>query len=219
MCKLKIKNKLNTYFYVFDSIRTVLKKNNALIKQNNTALSVLYFGLCNHLYACMDAYVTLFEKENYYMCKTVDRILLDLYIKTRMLSMADDPEDLAKKIMDGDKIKKADLSRIYGQTKGILVDTDLCHKFDEIDDGYAINQPVDAKYGHRVGVLESRYREDCKYVHPNIPCVWSYTTDKQNDWRVIIEEDASSFVDLAQKINMFLSEVLKKIVSQQRGLK
>lgn len=208
---------MNTCFNVLDSIRTVLKKNNALIKQNNTALSMLYFGLCNHLYACMDAYITLFEKENYYMCKIVDRILLDLYIKTRMLSIADNPEDLARKIMDNEKIKKADLSQIYGQMQGVLVDTDLCHKFDEIDNNYAISQTVDQKYGRRVGVLEARYREDCRYVHPNIPCVWSYTTDKQNDWRIIIEEDAQAFILLAQQVVTVLTNICTNLIKQQRN--
>lgn len=206
---------MKNYFSPFNTIKSVIKKNNEHINTNASALSMLYFGFCNHLFSYMDAYQVLFEASNYYVCKTLDRALLDLYIKARALLMADNPEEVANKILDGKKIKKADLSRIYGKIEGNVTDTDLCHQLDEIDDNYSINQPIDPKYNHRIGILESRYREDCKYIHPDIPCVWSYTTDKQNNYRAIIENDAYSFVGLAQQILTLLSRIATILIQQQ----
>ena len=208
---------MKRYFDAFASIKNVICKNNEFVDKNPSALSMLYFGFCNHLLSYMDAYQVLFAAGDYYVCKALDRALLDLYIKARVLLMADNPEEVAKLILDGKKIKKANLPCFYGEEKGNIIDSDLCHKFDELDNNYATSQAVDQKYKHRVGVLEARYRDDCKYIHPNIPCVWSYTTDKQNDWRTIIEEDAHSFVSLAQEIVTVLTNICTNLIQQQRN--
>lgn len=199
---------MSEIFNSFKTIKQVLEKNSKNITKKNTALKMLYDGFVEHFLAYIDAYQILFENNNFYVCKNIDRGLLDLYIKARSLLIADNPENLAKDIIDEKKIKRSYFSDIYENNKGYITDTELCVIFDRIDNNYAVNQCADVAKNRKIGLWEKRYIEDSRYVHPRLPCIWSYTRDKENDWRVLIEEDANSFVRLASSVLYVITEIL-----------
>ncbi len=198
-------------FPVFDTIKNVLNHNNKLIVKGRSHLSLLYFGFCNHLYYYMDAYKTLFNVGNYYVCKTIERAVLDLYIKARVLCIAIEPEELAKCIIEKGQLKKDYLRP--GVIKECSV-TKLCEFFDEYD-GNILS--VDSVTGQKRGALINKYRDACKYVHPDMPCVWSYTTDTLNDWQTLIRNDKEEFIQLAYNTNVVLSRIFQLVFNKQNG--
>lgn len=187
-------------FGEFEKIKHILKANIENINNDGTGLVMLFLGFCNHLVYYMDAYKVLFNSRNYYVCKTMERAVIDLFIKARCLLMAQNTEEFARKLIDTGKISKNDLQP---ETIKDVSTTRLCEYFDAAD-----RSTIDPIMG---GPLTRRFRDCCKYVHPNMPCIWSYTTDKQNNWQTIIEDDKEEFISIAYRVNTILSLLVRKI--------
>lgn len=191
-------------FADFDKIKHSLDSDIRAIKNDGTGFVMLFLGLCNHLVYYMDAYRVLFDSGNYYVCKTIERAVIDLFIKSRCLLIAKNPEDFAMTLITTGKI-----SKIYLQPETIkeVTITKLCEYFDATD-----RSSIDPIAG---GPLKRRFKEACKYVHPDMPCVWSYTTDKQNNWQTIIQNDKEEFIAIANRVNTILSLIVRKIHKPQ----
>lgn len=184
-------------FDVFNTIKEILKKNNEQIHINND-ISLVYLGFCVHFISCLDAYKLLYENENYYACKSIDRMLIDLYMRIRFFNTVDNPKDLAKQIIE-DKyswnIKK------------------LCENFDKEDDTYSYFPGTTDKVSEE-GKFERRYKDDCSYIHPSKKYVFQYfnqqTIDDESNEK-INQDDAEQFIILATEVVGFLSNILKHV--------
>lgn len=202
---------MHDQFQTFDSIKNVLRHNNEMLSMNKSHLSLLYFGFCNHLCSYMDAYKTLFNAGNYYVCKTIERAVLDLFIKARALCIALNPEELARCMLEKGKLNKDYLRPNTIKNCSI---TKLCEYFDEQDGNILL---VDSVTGQKSGMLTNKYRDACKYVHPDVPCVWSYTTDTENNWYSLIRNDKEEFIQLTSNIHVVLSQIFRLVFNQQNG--
>ncbi|MCM1294493.1 MAG: hypothetical protein NC311_02955 [Muribaculaceae bacterium] len=203
---------MNRDFQIFEQIKNILQENNKEIRAGTSWLTTVYRGLCNHLYYYMDAYKLLFENDNYYVCKTIERAILDLYVKTRCLVIAENIEMLAQELVKTGKIDKQYLKPDVIKNCST---TYLCEYFDE-QDGNVFSEDVNT--GQKSGVLTTKYRDACKFVHPAFPCIWSYTTDSRNNWQTIIQNDRDEFIGLVLKENSLLSILSGKIIENQRGV-
>ena len=156
----------------------------------------------------MDAYKLLFNSSNYYVCKSVERSVIDLYIKARILTICKDPEKVAKTLIEERKIYKKD---VLGEGKGTMTDTGLCRHFDKIDNTYYSDDK-----NTKVGLFEHRYQETSEYIHPNVPSIWSYTTDDLGDWTGLIENDRIQFNDLISRLMLVLRRIFEIIQEAQK---
>ena len=147
---------MNNDFSHFEGIKKAIDNNNRLLKQEYSNLYLLYMGFCNHLYNYMDAYSLLFSNKNYYVCRSIERAVIDLYIKVRVLTICKDPEKVAESIINEGKIHERD---VFGEGKDNITDTGLCKYFDKIDNTY---YDKDEETGSKSGLLEHRYKESCK---------------------------------------------------------
>lgn len=193
-------------FIEFGEIKQTLKHNIETITLDGTGFVMLFLGFCSHLVYYMDAYEVLFNSKNYYVCKNIERAVIDLFIKSRCLLIAQNPEGFARLLIETGKISRNDLQP--EAIKEVSV-TKLCEYFDAAD-----HSSIDPVVG---GPLKRRFRETCKYVHPDMPCVWSYTTDKQNNWQIIIQNDKEEFVSIVRRVSAILSLVARKIHKIQDG--
>ena len=205
---------MNDDFSHFDAVKEAIDNNNKTLNVECSYLYLLYIGFCNHLYYYMNAYRLLFQNQNYYVCRSIERSVIDLYLKARVLAVCKDPEKVAESIIEEGKIRK---DAISNEEKGYVTDTGLCKFFDELDETY---QVIDRKTKRKTGQLERRYRESSDYIHPNIPCVWSYTTDNLGDWTGLIEDDKIQFNELVNNL-MVVLEIICKILhgTQQKKRK
>ena len=194
-------------FKSFETIRRVLSENNSKIK-TFTDLAVLYLGFCEHFLSYLDAYEILFKKKNYYTCHAIDRILLDLCIKARLLAEVENPEDLADWIWSGKSVKKY---KNFTRIKGDLTDGALCKFFDAQDNH---DRNLANNY-------ENRYKEMSSFVHPNKQAALEYW--KKHNWskqekrmlQYLEEESGTGFELLAGETLHQLSRICCIILTKQ----
>ncbi len=205
-------------FKVFETIKNVLSQNNSRITKF-TDLALLYLGFCEHFISYLDAYEILYKQKNYYACKAIDRIVLDLYIKTRLLAEVYDSEDLANWLWKGNKIKKY---KSFIGIQGDLTDIALCRYFDKQDYNYSCYPGTKEKImDDTQGQWEKRYREKSDFIHPNKQSAIEYWKkykwpDREKQTQIMIEEDEEvCFELLANDVAAQLSEICSKILIAQ----
>ena len=196
-------------FNSFQSIKDVIQKNNSHIHLR-TNLVILYFGFCEHFIAYLDAYKTLFSQKNYYACQAIDRIMLDLYIKARLLYEVGNPDDLADWFWKGEKLSKY---KGFPPIK-CLTDLNLCKYFDEQDHN-------DKMW---MGSFENRYGEKSTFIHPNKQSALEYWrkhkwSEEERQMQQNIDENSGlEFENLAGKVNQVLANICCNICQQQQKL-
>lgn len=205
-------------FQVLQSIKNTIKENNEKIIQRNELVYV-YLGFCEHLLAYIEAYEELFNSKNYYVCRALDRTLLDLYIKSRFLNTVPNPLELARHILLGKPIK-----RFRFQEKENWTDIELCQLFDKKDNNYSmINGMVCHEENKQpVGWWQKRYMDGSKFIHPSKQNTYEYLKNKgltyckgenngDNE-----KQNAIDFMDLANKILQELSDIGTDIIKAQK---
>lgn len=203
--------KTDDVFENFSTIKKVIEDNNkCFVSENLDYLSLIYLGFCTHFFSYLNAYKTLFLQKNYYSCQAIHRVLIDLYVKVRLLDTVSKPEELAQWILAGNPIKK------YQSDLGIktLSDVNLCKYFDKIDNNYTY---LGSEKFSDMGWLEYQYRLFSDYIHPtNKSCIYyvlrnakdvsnsvKYTPTRQNE--------AEQFELLSFKVMEFLTNINVKI--------
>ena len=91
---------MNDDFSHFDAVKEAIDNNNKTLNVECSYLYLLYIGFCNHLYYYMNAYRLLFQNQNYYVCRSIERSVIDLYLKARVLAVCKDPEIVAESIIE-----------------------------------------------------------------------------------------------------------------------
>ena len=212
-------DKIRLEWRTFDAIKDVITRNNSMIKDLSSGLTLLYLGFCEHLIAYMDAYRLIFESKNYYVCGSIDRIMLDLYIKSRLLAEVEDPEDLAKWFWDGKSIKKYPHFSVIGNN---LSDIELCKYFDRQDDNYSFFPGTKDKISE-YGWFEKRYRETSNFIHPSkesaLEYYRRYNWTKQDKQMLKYSEENGAkpeFEIFAGRILEQLSKICCKILTKQK---
>ena len=189
-------------------IKKVIKDNNKyFVSKTLDELSLVYLGFCIHFFSYLDAYNTLFLQKNYYSCLGIHRILIDLYIKVRLLDTVPQPEKLAQWILKDNQIKK------YKTELGIkpLSDINLCKYFDKIDKNY------DSEKFSDTGWLENQYKLYSTYVHPTYKSCSHFLLRKAKDISNPVEDfpirqdEAEQFEFLSLKLLEYLTNLFVKI--------
>jgi len=197
---------MDSDFKVLERIKNAIIENNTKIKENIN-LANLYLGFCEHLFSYLDAYEALFGAHNYYACRAIMRIMLDLYIKVRLFAEVEDSEDFADWILRGNCIKKY---MNFPKIKN-LTDINLCKYFDEQDNH-------DKNWANS---YENLYREMSSFVHPGKQGTLEYW--KKHDWFEqkktmyddVEESDKVSFEHLSTQVHIQLTKILCKVLNKQ----
>lgn len=200
----------------FDTIKDVITKNNSRIKKLSSDLALLYLGFCEHLLAYIDAYKLVFESKNYYVCHSIERMMLDLYIKSRLLPEVEDPEDLAKWFWEGKSIRNySEFSAIKSGDLKKLGDIDLCKYFDKQDNNYSFYPGTKDKISED-GWFEKKYRETSNFIHPSKEAAleyWKrYNWTKQDKQILRYNEENEKKQNLKYLLVIFLNNYLKFVV-------
>lgn len=194
-------------FESFISIKDVLTRNNDKIKEY-TDLSTFYLGFCEHFLSYIDAYEILFKKKNYYACHAIERIMLDLYIKSRLFAEVENLEDFANWLWSGNEVKKYPN---FQSIKGDLTDKKLCEYFDKQDNNEE----------NWINNYTNRYKEMSNFVHPSKQAAIEYW--KKHEWspkekkmlKDIQEDKRKDFERLASEVHKQLTRVCCKILTKQ----
>lgn len=199
---------MKTNFESFKVIKKVIQQNNRRITKF-TDLACLYLGFCTHFISYITAYEVLFNQKNHYACCAIDRIVLDLYIKSRLLAEVENPSDLADWFWRGKKIKKYPNFTVI---KGDLTDIKLCEYFDQEE-------------SIRLKKFEEQYRKMSNFIHPTKQAALEYwkkhkwSQDEQCILEDIEQDNGMDFVLLAEDVNYQLSKICCKIIQIQSGTK
>ncbi len=204
---------MKTNFESFKVIKKVIQQNNRRITKF-TDLACLYLGFCTHFISYITAYEVLFNQKNYYACHAIDRIVLDLYIKSRLLAEVENPSDLADWFWRGKEIKKYPKFTVI---KGDLTDIKLCKYFDQEE---SIRLKKLEEQGIRLKKFEEQYRKMSNFIHPTKQAALEYW--KKHKWanqeksllQSIEEEKSNDFKMLASEVHAQLTNVYLKILKE-----
>lgn len=215
-------NRLNKYFKKnLEDLNKITDNNFSFLDDRDDVYylkEILKAFYSNHLQAFVNAYLLLYKHKNYYVCKAIERILLSLYIKIRMLEISDNPEKVAENFCsDGKKLKTINEQeekfvileeKIKLKPKDICSDTrlkstcesGLCNYFDLLD-----------KDSGKENRWKDKYRELSKYIHPTNASAYSYLVDKENISDTLVEGDFMEFENMFNSIIISLNNLLRKI--------
>jgi hypothetical protein len=137
---------------------------------------LLFFAAANRAISNIRGFIAVFEQDNYLLGNSIIRLQLDTILRFFALELVDDPNDLAVKILKGDKIQK-----LQDRNKNKMTDRNLCRLF--------------VKETQSPGI-ENVYEHACNFIHlskTHVSAIFDYQSVQMFDTESITDESKMTY--------------------------